>query len=198
MDDVDYSKNDFINRNKIRTQNGVQWLTVPVLSKGTPKIKDIQINNATNWRKKHLKSIEQNYSKAPYYERYEKWLKDLYDIDWELLSDLNWHILKAVLAELKIDTKVVRMSDYQFQGSKSELILDMCVQLNCDHFIFGVNGKDYVQPVLFNDAGVSISFQDYQHPTYNQVYPGFEPYCCILDLLLNNGVGSRDIIRGKV
>jgi hypothetical protein len=199
MDDVDYSKNDFINRNQIRTKVGTQMLTVPVLHKGHShdKIKDIRIDNTKNWRSKHLKAIEQNYSKAPYFDYYHEWLKALYSVEWETLSDLNWHILKAVLYELEIETEVVKMSAYDFRGEKSELILDFCLQLKADKFLFGINGKEYVKPKLFYDAGVDIEFQDYKHPQYRQAYMGFEPYCCILDVLMNHGENSLDIIRGK-
>jgi len=196
MDSVDYSSGDFISRNRIKTKDGTQMLSVPCSHHAGEKIKDVRISNQI-WRKKHLKSIKQNYSKAPHFQRYESWLEKLYAIEWTKISDLNWHILKAIVAELEIDTKIIRMSDHEFSGQKSELILDMCLQLNCDHFIFGANGKDYAQPKLFYDAGVSISFQEYQHPIYSQLHGDFIPNMCILDLLMCKGGDSLDVIRGK-
>lgn len=202
MDEVQYSKNDFINRNRIKTNQGEQWLTVPVIYQGHAKIKDIEIDNSRKWRKKHLESIKQAYSRTPYFEIYEGFLVDLYLHPWQSLSDLNEHILKWILRTLNINTKVVKMSDRSkhgfpgFQGTKSELILDMCLKLNCSHFIFGAMAKDYIKPKLFYDAGISFEIQEYLPRHYVQPHGDFLPYMSTLDVMMCKGNKSMDIIRG--
>lgn len=198
MDLVDYSHNDFINRNRIRTKEGWQWLTVPVKHKGeTKKINEIEIDNTKPWRKKHIKSIEQCYSRAPHFQKYIKPIKAIYEKEWQYLSEFNLFCLVTVLKELQIDTPMIRMSANSFKGEKSELILDMCLQTGADWFIFGTNGKDYVKPKLFYDCGIEIEFQEYQQISYKQCYNGWEPYMGTIDLLFNCGPDSLDVIRGK-
>ena len=197
MDDVDYSKNDFINRNRIRTKDSWQWLAVPILYQGHAKIKDILIDNTKNWRKKHIKTIEQNYSKAPYFDKYIESIKSIYWFNWSSLSDFNYYCLAVVLAELGIDTRIAKMSNHDFRGEKSDLILDMCLTLKCDKFIFGANAIDYIQPKLFSDAGIQIELQNYQQIEYKQVYNKWEPFMSVLDLLFCKGPGSLGVIRGN-
>ena len=196
MDEVEFSKNDFVNRNRIKTNQGEKWLTVPILYQGHAKIKDIQIDTSKRWQKKHLESIRQAYSKTPFYKQYEPFLSDLYTRPWDLLADLNLHILEWILDELGVTTKIIKMSDRNFQGTKSDLILDMCLQLQADYFIFGAQGRDYAKPVDFHRAGISIEFQEFIHPEYVQPHGNFLPYMAVLDIMFQKGKNSLDVIRG--
>lgn len=198
MDSYTYSKNENINRNQIKTKNGAQYITVPVLHKHnshTP-IKDIEIDNKKRWAHKHFQSIKQSYSKCPYWTRYEPFLSDLYAKSHTSLSELNFYILEWILDELNIATKIVKMSDGNFQGNKSELILDMCLQLGATEFVFGINGKDYADIKLFFDADVKISFQDYLCKSYVQPHGDFLPYMSTLDVMMCKGPNSMEVIRG--
>jgi len=199
MDCVSFEKNSYTSRNRIRNAQGWQYLTVPCL-KPYGKINEIQIDNTQDWRKKHLKSIKQNYSKAKYFDTYFPAIENVYmGEDWELLSDFNYFCLITVLKELGIDTQVVKMSSYDppFQGTKSDLILDMCLRTGSSWFIFGKNGKDYAKPVLFNDAGIQIEFQNYVPIEYKQCYNNFIENLSILDLLFNMGDQALEVIRGN-
>lgn len=196
MDSVEHSRNSFENRNQIKTKNGALWLTVPVLHDSSALIKDIQIDNSRNWQKKHYESIRQAYSKTPYFTQYEPFLSDLYSRTWTNLSDLNLHILKWILEELKIDTKIIKMSDGNYQGAKSELILDMCLQLGASRFIFGVHGKDYVDEERFAAAYIAVTYQEFIHPEYVQPHGNFLPYMAVLDIMCMKGKDSLNVIRG--
>ena len=136
FDIVQYQRKDFNNRNRIKTSAGPIWLSVPVKSSGRldSTIADIEIIN-DGWHKKHLKSIELNYKKTPYFEQYFHGLKKILDTPYQYLVDLNFDILVYVLDVFDIDTKIVKASDYSFVGAKSELVLDMCTQLNADIYI---------------------------------------------------------------
>ena len=195
FDIVQYQRKDFNNRNKIKTSSGDLWLTVPVKSSGRFDclITDIEIVN-NGWNKKHLKSIELNYKKTPYFDQYYYDLKKILDTSYQYLVDLNFDILVYLLNALNIDTKTVKASDYLFKGAKSELVLDMCIQLNADIYIFGENGKDYANIDTFISAGVSPYFQSYNHPVYNQIKGKFMPYMSVFDLLFNEGQNSKNIL----
>ena len=195
FDIVQYQRKDFNNRNKIKTSVDSIWLTVPVKSSGRLNsiITDIEIIN-DGWHKKHLKSIELNYKKTPYFDQYYYDLKKILDTSYQYLVDLNFDILVYLLNALNIDTKTVKASDYLFKGAKSELVLDMCIQLNADIYIFGENGKDYANIDTFISAGVSPYFQSYNHPVYNQIKGKFMPYMSVFDLLFNEGQNSKNIL----
>ena len=154
---------------------------------------DIEIIN-DGWHKKHLKSIELNYKKTPYFDQYYYDLKKILDTSYQYLVDLNFDILVYLLNALNIDTKTVKASDYLFKGAKSELVLDMCIQLNADIYIFGENGKNYANIDTFTSSGVDPYFQAYNHPVYNQAKGRFMPYMSVLDLLFNEGQNSNNII----
>lgn len=196
FDAVQYLKKDWNNRNKIKTAQGPSWLTVPVQSHGKfdQLLIDVKIDNEQNWRKKHLRAFELNYSKAPYFEHYKPFINDLYGREWESLVELNNHILFFILSEMGINIPVIHAHQYDFKGSKSALVQNMCEQLNADLYIFGAMGKDYADLEAFKQAGIDLYFQDYKHPEYPQRYGKFEPYMTVFDLLFNCGPDSYDIL----
>jgi hypothetical protein len=198
FDIVQYQRKDFNNRNKIKTSSGPIWLTVPVKSGGRLDsiITDIEIIN-NGWFRKHLASIELNYKKTPYFQENFCGLKKILDTPYKYLADLNFDILVYLLGVLDIDTKIVKASDYSFVGTKSELVLDMCTQLNADIYIFGEQGKKYADVEAFKSRGVRPYFQSYNHPTYKQIKGQFEPFMSVLDLIFNEGKASKNIIMSN-
>lgn len=200
FDNVQYQPKDWNNRNKIKFNNGTSgWLTVPVFRKSylEHSYLEMEINNELPWQRKHWKSIELNYQKAPYFGLYEKELKKFYETKWCFLSELNYEMLLFFLEKLDISIPVVRMKDYSFQGSKSELVLDMCIQLEADIYIFGEQGKDYTNAEVFHAARVFPVFQEYQHPIYPQIHGDFISHLSIIDLLFNCGPESLSIIMAN-
>jgi hypothetical protein len=196
FDDVQYQKKDWNNRNKIKTKNGPIWLTVPVLSKNhfETKVGKIKINNDLPWAKKHLKSIQFSYSKSKYFDHYYEIFKDVYNKKWIFLSDLNLHILKFFLKELKIEVPIVKLSDLKISGQKSDLVLNMCKQLKAKIYIFGGEGKNYADQEKFRGSGVEPIFQEYNHPEYQQMHGDFISHLSIIDLLFNCGPECYDIL----
>ncbi len=199
FDHVQYMPKEWQNRNRIKTANGQQWLTVPVLRKGyrDKPLNEIRIDNEKPWQRKHYGSLEQFYGDAPYYDEYLGALLDIYRFQWDKLTTLNETVLRWLLAELGVETTFLRASDYDFQGAKSDLVLDMCRQLGATTYIFGALGRDYADVAAFERAGIEVRFQNYHHPSYPQCWGGeFVPYMSVLDLLLNCGTGSLEILRG--
>jgi hypothetical protein len=199
MDGVQFETNSFINRNKIYTKNGELWLTVPCLTKNhfDKTIREIEINNTINWRKKHWASLHMNYKKSAYFYLYSDFFEDMYSREWLYLNDLLEYQLEYLLEVLKIETKVIKLSQLNILSKKQELILDMCKKLDAKKFIFGALGEDYVDKNVFIKNNIDIEFQDYKHPKYNQLSEEFVSYMSIVDLLFNEGPErSMDIILG--
>lgn len=196
FDQVQYVPKDYISRNEIKSNTGKTLLSVPVKSKGylEKSIAEIEIDNSNRWNEKHWKSIFINYKKAPYFNLYADFFEDLYKKEWQLLADLNHHSLTWFLDTLGIKTKVSKAGEYNFEGSKSQLVLDMCLKMNASFYIFGSQGKNYANEDHFSEKGVSLIFQNYIHPQYSQLHGGFVPNLSIVDLLFNEGPNSLEII----
>ena len=193
---VQYQPKDWNNRNRIKTQQGPVWLSVPVLRKGylDTTISDIEINNNEPWARKHWKSMQVVYAKAPYFNRYADFFADIYSRRWERLVDLNETMLRGFLDILGIKVPVRSAAEWNFTGVKSELVLDMCLQAGASDYIFGAQGRDYADVDAFVDKAVKAHFQDYKHPEYPQLHGAFTPYMSIVDLLFNCGEDSYSIL----
>ena len=199
FDIVQYQRKDYNNRNKVKTSNGELWLSVPVesknhLSKNVSKILIVQ----DSWVKKHLKSIELNYKKTPFFKDYFPELQSILINDSkDSLGYLNLKLLEYFMECLKIDTPIVKASDCNFEGIGSDLVLDMCVKLGADNYIFGEQGKNYADVKAFKEAEIVVEFQNYIHPIYRQMGRDFLPYMSIIDLLFNEGDKSYEILMSN-
>jgi hypothetical protein len=196
FDDVQYLKKDWNNRNRIKTNSGALWLAAPVLTSGYREkpIREIQINNTIDWRRKHWNTILLAYKKTPYFSRYADFFEDLYKKEWDNLVKLNDYILFYLLNEFGITVEICRASEKKFEGKKNSLVIDMCKKLCADTYIFGALGKDYAEIEKFEGVGVNVAFQDYVHPIYPQLHGKFTPYMSVIDLMFNCGDDSLDII----
>jgi len=187
LDDVQFEKNSFTNRNKIKTPNGSVWLSVPMqMNNHTSKtIREMEIINNYNWREKHWKSIYLNYKKSPYFNVYSDFLQDAYKREWQKLSELTEYMNSYFLKQIGIETQIIRQSDIKTKYKKQELIVELCKKINCDSFIFGKLGENYADKTYFEDNSINIYFQDYKHPVYEQIWSNFSPNLGIIDLLFN-------------
>lgn len=188
LDTVQFEKNSFINRNRIKTSQGTQWLTVPVKMKGHigSTLLDTQIDDAQPWRTKHLKSIEMNYRKVSYFDARFSALQKLILQPEQLLSKMCWQQLQFWLSELNIKTPVVRSSELPVASRKSDLVLDLCKYLGANHYISGALGRDYLDDDAFAASGVKVQYQNFKHPVYPQLWGDFEPYLSVVDYWMNN------------
>ena len=200
LDTVQYSKWDWSSRNKIRTPEGWLWLTVPVLSGGKhgQKFTEVKIDNTQKWNKKHLKAIKMSYSRAPYFDLYYNFFEEVFEQEWIYLSKLNEFVLLNLIKIFGINTKFVKASEsLKLEGEKSELVLDMCIKMNADEFIFGGEGKNYAEVEDFESSGIKPIFQEYEHPVYSQIHGEFIPNMSVIDLLFNCGPKSLDVLLDK-
>ena len=196
FDIAQYQTKDYNNRNKIKTNAGELWLSVPVESKNHFEKSVGQIAIVQNgWQRKHIKTIKLAYQKAAHFHRYMDELEEILLRDSQTtLSALNFSLLCFLMRCLDIQTPIVKASDYDFQGNKSDLVLDMCLKLKASSYIFGAQGRDYADVEKFESQGVRPFFQDYQHPKYQQIQDDFLPYMSVIDLLFNEGEASRGIL----
>jgi hypothetical protein len=197
MDTVQFEKNSFINRNRIKTPQGAQWLTVPVRTKGhlAATLRTTEIDETQRWRDRHLGSIAMNYRRAAHFERCFPKLEALLRSAERLLSELCWRQISFWLAELGIGTRMVRASELPVSGSKSELVLAYCRHFGARHYLSGALGRDYLAASDFSAAGISIEYQDYQHPSYPQQWGEFLPCMSVVDAWMNCGTGTAALLR---
>lgn len=200
FDAVQYERHGYTNRNWIKTHTGPLMLTVPVLAKDhfDKRLCDLEIQPG-NWARKHMRSIQLAYMHAPYFEQHYAGVGAILDMFSEggKLCDLNLDLLRYFMRALGIQVPIVRASDYDFQGSKSQLVLDMCLKLKADKYIFGGQGEGYADKEGFRREGVEPIFQQYKHPIYPQLHGAFAPNMSVFDLLANCGPDSLAILKGE-
>lgn len=198
FDDMQYTRRDWRNRNKIKTSQGLQWLTIPVEVKGkfTQKIKETKISNP-NWGADHWKAIECNYSRATYFSLFENEIKKLLlGSEEKFLADINRTFIKWVCHYLGIKTKISNSSEYEIVEGKTERLLSLCQQSNAHEYVSGPAAKSYLNVDLFQQAGISVSWFDYSgYGPYPQLWGDFEPEVSILDLIFNCGPSSGQYMK---
>ena len=197
LDDVQYEKNGWQNRNKIRTSDGDMWLTVPVKTKFGMYLNQVQIDNTSNWISKHKKSIMQNYSKSNYFNSYWNEFESIYNKKFKNLIDLNLNLIQLLLSEFGISTKLLFSSDFHVEKQGSDRILEICKILGCNHYLSGEGGMNYLNIDDFNKQNIEIEFQHFSHPIYKQVYSNFVPAMAAIDLLFNEGEKSKNIVLNQ-
>jgi len=198
LDDVQYRRRYFQNRNKIRTVDGFAWLTVPVLSEwGVTLIKDVQINNDVDWRHKCRESIRHAYGRSPFFRDYMPALESLYSRSWTSLSELNLEIIRVLLNAFHIEKNILLSSRFQRTERAGDLMLALARECGASIYLSGVSGRDYLNLEDFQRAGMEVRFQEFHHPIYPQLHEPFLPCMSAIDLLFNHGPRSAEILFGE-
>ncbi|MDD4982070.1 MAG: WbqC family protein [Candidatus Omnitrophica bacterium] len=197
LDNVQYKKREYQNRNRIRTKNGVQWLTVPVVKSPDRfiKIKDVLVDNSQDWAARHWKALYLNYNHSPYFKEYSDFFHGLYGKKWEKLLDLNIYIIKGINKFLNINKDIYLESGLGINNTKTARIIDICGRLGADTYLSGMGGKAYLEEDLFMKAGLRLKYQKFSLLQYPQRYMPFIPNLSILDLLFNCGKESARILE---
>ncbi|VAX38248.1 hypothetical protein MNBD_UNCLBAC01-2028 [hydrothermal vent metagenome] len=202
LDDVQFKKNDWQNRNKICTSQGEQWLTVPVLHNFGQKINEVKIDNKTNWQDSHLKALHMNYRKAPFFDNYIRLFENIYQMQWELLVDINIYLIKEIIDLLGIQTRIVLSSEFKVSENSTKRLSNLCKAVDADMYLAGADGGKYMDAIQFEKSGVKLLTQDFYHPIYNQLWTqnhskNFISNMSVVDLFFNYGPKSLTIIRGE-
>ena len=200
-DDVQYDKHGWRNRNRIKTQNGPQWLTVPVRTSGPnrlPRIADVEIDNRTPWARKHIQSIRQAYARAPHLSRYLPALEDVLHRRWERLVDLDLACAGLIASWLGIERQIERSSILRVDGDRTARLVNICRHFGATRYLSGDAARAYLDVPLFQREGITVEWQQYAHPTYPQLHGDFVPFLSAIDLLLNCGEESPLIAFGTM
>lgn len=195
LDTVQFKKNEWQNRNRIRTAKGWQWLTVPVLQHFGQRIDEVLLNPTATWKAQHLRALDMHYARAPYRNRYLAQLREIYSAPWNKLSDLNKATVQWLLDAFGITTPVHHASDYAARDEPTDRLIDLCQVVGGTEYLAGPGAEHYMDKPRFESSGVRLDIQVFQHPIYRQVYEPFEPNLSALDLLLMEGPDALTILR---
>jgi hypothetical protein len=198
-DEVQYTKNDWRNRNQIKTPNGLSWLTIPVLQNSlNQKINETFVSHF-NWNKKHWNSITCNYSKAPFFKPFESEIQQLYSsIETQNLSEINQIFIKKISEILNIETDIIDSKALNLLGDKNERLIDAVKKLNGTHYISGPSAKSYLDVNKFEAESIQVDWVDYNGYTeYSQLYGDFKHNVSILDLIFNEGTNANNFLKSR-
>lgn len=197
-DDMQYTRRDWRNRNKVYTNQGLKWLTIPVQAKGKfhQRINETLVSNK-EWSVKHWQTISQNYSKSPYFKEYKEIFEEFYlNNNEEYLSQINYQLIKIINQILGIDTVITWSSDYELVEGQTEKLLGICKQAGADTYLSGPAAKDYFDEDLASQEEIQVEWMDYSgYPEYKQLHEPFEHGVTILDLIFNEGPNASKYMK---
>ena len=197
-DDMQYTRRDWRNRNQIKTPQGVQWLTVPVVVKGKyhQKIRETEIDG-TEWAATHWKSIAANYKRARYYREVSEWLEPIYLAqEYKTISELNRILIEAICNYVELETKITNSWDYVLVEGQSERLADLCRQSKATEYVSGPNARNYLNEDVFKRQGIKVTWILYDgYAEYPQLWGRFVHNVSILDLLFNCGKTAINFLK---
>ena len=197
LDTVQFTKNGWQNRNKVKTPAGATLLTAPVQANLGVTLDRVPIRRDGKWRRKHWQTLRQNYGKAPYFNDHAAFLEDTYAREWDLLNDLNGHMLEYFAAALGIATRIEYASRLNVPGTATERLVNLIKAVGGDAYYSGAFAlEQYLDAPLIERAGISLELQEWRAPTYPQLHGAFVADLSIIDLLMNCGPGSLAVLRG--
>lgn len=197
-DDLQFTKNDWRNRNKIKTAQGTRWISIPVGTSANRLICDVVLEDP-QWQRSHWDSLLQQYKKTPYFKLYRSLFEEIYlNKQWTNLSELNQYLIKKISRDvLQIKTQFKDSREFKLAGQKLERLLDLITQSKATQYISGPAAKEYIEPQKFEAIGVELVWKDYSnYPEYPQEHPPFEHGVSILDLIFNVGPDAPWYIWG--
>lgn len=199
LDTVQFKKNEWQNRNRIKTAESWQWLTVPVQFSFPERIDSVGVEPGGKWKKKHLNALVTNYAKAPFFGDHLPFFEGYYNKDWDRLSELNICGIEYLKDQMGLKgKKSVRASEMgEMSDDPTDRLIDICKALGGDTYLSGQDGARYMNLERFRERGVRVIFQDFHHPTYPQRFSDFISHLSALDLLFNWGPESLGILRGQ-
>jgi WbqC-like protein len=195
LDTVQFSKNGWQNRNKIKSPAGATLLTAPVRASLDQALYEVRLDTNAPWLKKHHRSIEQNYRKAPHFAEHQAFLKEVYSREWSHLAELNRCMLEYFVKALGIDTPIAYASELDVPGAATERLVNLVKAVGGDAYYSGAFALEaYLDAATLEAAGIRLELQKWQAPEYPQLHGAFIPDLSIVDLLMNCGPASLEVI----
>ncbi len=197
-DDIQYTKGDWRNRNKIKTATGLQWLTVPVYYKSVSQlICDTKIDNSAQWARKHLRAWRTHYQAASYLDVAEEILTLLNENNDATISQLNISLIREICGYLGISTPMMLSTELTLEGSKTERLIDLLGKLNASAYLSGPSADAYLDKEAFRRSGIRLEYKSYDYAPYPQLWGDFVGEVTVLDLIANCGPGAKNHIRSR-
>lgn len=201
LDDVQFTRRDWRNRNLIKTKSGLKWLTIPVDVKGNfhIAIKDVYATDS-DWRSDHWNRIVDGYRTAPYFDWIAPAIENFYlNSQEQNLSKINHHCISLVNSILKIETPIHWSMDFNSPTDKTERLVHICKALHATEYLSGPAAKNYLNVMLFQQEGIRVLWADYpNYPPYHQLHPPFTPHVSVIDLLFNEGPHAARLLKSKI
>lgn len=198
LDNVQFERQSWQQRNKIKSPKGELLLTIPVIRKYPQEIREVQINNNLSWQTEHLKAVQYNYSKAKYFNEYADFFQKFYTEKKVKLIDFTIPIILWLKDVLGIDCNIIKSSELDARGKKVNLLIDICRKIGADEYLSPIGSKEYIdENNLFEEEDIKLEYQQFEHPTYPQLWGEFIPHLSVIDLLFNCGSDSIKYIREK-
>ena len=196
LDNIQYNKNGWQNRNKVKTKSGATLLTVPVADKFAQRLDEVQITQNNPWRKKHWRLLEQNYSKAPYFSEHASYFAEIYQRQWETLNELNRAMLHYFVQALGITTHIAYASQLNVPGVATDRLVNLIEAVDGDMYYSGAFALDaYLDASVLEAAGIGLVLQHWKAPIYPQLHNDFVPDLAVFDLLMNCGPDALAVLR---
>jgi hypothetical protein len=188
LEDVQYTKGDWRNRNKIKTPYGIKWLTVPVHGSIRQTISNTKIDNSRKWAEDHKKRIHHNYARSNYYNSYKDDIFKIYSQDFATISDLNIYSIRMICKLFDLQVEFRNSEDLEAQGSKDDKIIEICKMIGAKKYISGPSAKFYININKFKEAGIEVEYKDYSgYPEYDQLWNNFNHFVSVIDTIFNCG-----------
>ena len=197
-DCVQFTRRDWRNRNKIKAQHGLKWLTIPVDVKGNYHARIDEMHAVDpDWARSHWEALRHNYVKTPHFTDYKDVFESAYlSLRTKSLSEINRIFLKEICSVLGIDTKLTSSTDYELEGDKNMRLVNLCLQAGADTYLSGPAAKSYVDENLFKEHGIQVKWMRYEgYPEYRQLFPPFEHGVTVLDLIFNEGPAATQFMN---
>jgi len=195
LDTVQFKKHEWQNRNRIRTKEGWQWLTVPIIDRFPERIDQVEVNARVDWSRKHRQALTVHYGSAPHWEPLGPALLAVLERPWARLGDLNIAVLDLVCRHLGVATRRLLASSLAARDEPTDRLIDLCRAAGGTEYLAGESGPGYMDLGRFRQAGIAVSAQDYRHPEYPQQYTPFVSHLSVIDLLFNCGPEGLAILR---
>lgn len=197
-DDLQYTKGDWRNRNRIKTLRGLEWISVPVHYRNTSQlIEETAVDYSTPWAKKILNRIRESYRRAPHFEPFFSELTDLLSQPAASISDLNLRLILWVCRRLEITTPIRMSRDYHPQDAKTERLIGILTQVKATTYLSGPAAQAYLIPEMFEQACIQLEYKQYNYPEYEQLYPPFVSTVSVIDLLFMKGQEAKFYLENK-
>lgn len=195
-DDVQFPQGrSFSSRVQIKSVNGPQWLTIPVLRKSGQLIRDVIVDDGRDWRANHLANLQQCYSRAPYVKDMLAIVREAYALKTNRLSEINIAGLELLASYFGLKTRFLVASHHPAEGSSSQRLLWWVKQLGGKTYVTGHGAFHYLNHDLFEQSDIRVEYMEYQKARYPQLHGEFTPFVSSLDLVANAGPAGAEFIR---